>query len=53
MTSTHYFICHAIQLHRDLKPENILVNPHTGILKLADLGCGKIIKNNKWNMTDF
>ncbi len=33
--------CHSLNVcHRDIKPENLLVSPVSGILKIADFGCG-------------
>lgn len=29
-------------MHRDLKPQNLLVDPDTGLLKIADLGLGRV-----------
>ena len=29
-------------MHRDLKPQNLLVDPETGLLKIADLGLGRV-----------
>lgn len=29
-------------MHRDLKPQNLLVDPTKGILKIADLGLGRV-----------
>ncbi len=33
--------CHSRKVcHRDIKPENLLISPVTGVLKIADFGCG-------------
>jgi cyclin-dependent kinase len=29
-------------MHRDLKPQNLLVDPDSGLLKIADLGLGRV-----------
>lgn len=29
-------------MHRDLKPQNLLVDPGTNVLKIADLGLGRV-----------
>ncbi len=38
--------CHSQRVcHRDIKPENLLVSPNTGLLKIADFGCGAEINS--------
>ncbi len=33
--------CHSQRVcHRDIKPENLLINSATGVIKIADFGCG-------------
>ena len=34
-------------VHRDLKPENVLVSDKTGLLKIIDFGCGKVLDPTK------
>ncbi len=46
--------CHSqCVCHRDIKPENILVNPSTGILKIADFGCGAELDNPEEEHTAY